>query len=297
MNPILKPISVVLKEARKNKGVSLEEAYKATKVHPNILRSLEDGAVLQLSEVYIKGYIKIYARYLDISDAELGQYLRPAPSSKEKKEKKIVGELFLKTARDKIKNSAGPASVWRFIALVRFHFPLLRQLSLIALIIIGIVFIGRFVSHGRKGTVPTKAQQTQQARKAVTQAKSVKQVTSEKQTKSEKPTKPAQEAAATKENVKQPPAPVVPDTLRLTMFAEADTWVQVKQDGRVVFRGTLKKLSSETWQANEGFELRINDAGAVKLELNGKILSPLGRKGQPLSKVMITKKEGLRVSR
>ena len=41
MNPIIKPISVILKEARKNKGLSFDEIYRATKIHPKILRSLE----------------------------------------------------------------------------------------------------------------------------------------------------------------------------------------------------------------------------------------------------------------
>ncbi|MBL7131483.1 MAG: helix-turn-helix domain-containing protein, partial [Candidatus Omnitrophica bacterium] len=85
MNPIIKPISVILKEARKNKGLSFDEIYRATKIHPKILRSLEEGTTLGLSHVYVRGYIRIYARYLGINQEELDKYFRPVIVQKEKK--------------------------------------------------------------------------------------------------------------------------------------------------------------------------------------------------------------------
>ena len=90
--------------------------------------------------------------------------------------------------------------------------------------------------------------------------------------------------------------PKIGDTLRLTIFAEEDIWMQVKVDGKVVFRRILKKGSSETWQAKDGFDLWLANAGIVKLELNGKILPPIGRRGQLLKSVVITR-EGLTVNK
>src|SRR3989338_4503756 len=84
MAAIIKPISVVLKEARQSKGISLEEVYRITKIHPRILRELEDGATLGLSHIYVKSYIKIYAKFLGIGQHELDKYFHPI-NSKEKK--------------------------------------------------------------------------------------------------------------------------------------------------------------------------------------------------------------------
>ena len=100
MNTIIKPISVVLKEARKNKGISLDEIYKAIKIHPNILRALEEGTTLQLSAVYVKSYIKIYAKYLGISQEELDKYFRPTVV-KEKKEKRIRSDIQFRVKKEK----------------------------------------------------------------------------------------------------------------------------------------------------------------------------------------------------
>jgi len=86
------------------------------------------------------------------------------------------------------------------------------------------------------------------------------------------------------------------DVLRLTIFAEEDTWMQIKQDGSIVFKRILKKGVSETWQAKENFELWLANAGTVKLELNGSILPSIGRRGQLLKSVLITK-DGLTVQK
>jgi hypothetical protein len=42
-----------------------------------------------------------------------------------------------------------------------------------------------------------------------------------------------------------------------------------------------------TWEAKKAFDLWLANAGTVKLELNGKILSPIGRRGQLLKSVII----------
>ncbi|MDD5618435.1 MAG: DUF4115 domain-containing protein, partial [Candidatus Omnitrophica bacterium] len=85
-------------------------------------------------------------------------------------------------------------------------------------------------------------------------------------------------------------------TLRLTIFTEEDNWMQIKVDGKVVFKRILKKGTSETWQAKNGFELWLANAGIVKLELNGKILQSIGRRGQLLKSVVINR-EGLTVNK
>lgn len=284
MSSILKPISVVLKEARTNKGISLEEVYKATKIHPNILRSLEDGTTLQLPDVYIKSYSKIYAKYLGISAADLEQYFRPVSSKEEKKDRRTVSDIFLKTKKEKIKNFASAAYqlppglfLW-----IRLHLKKIFSIILVVFIIVTMVWFtnnSRNKNRNKASAASTREQPSQK----------------QKENPAAKTTAP-KHVAVKKEDAPKVPAPLPPvsDILRLTIFAQNDVWIQVTQDGLVVFKGTLKKLSSETWQAKESFELRSNNASALQLELNGKILAPLGRKGQPLRKVAITK-EGLKV--
>ncbi len=73
-----------LRNARLGKSLSLEDVYRATKIHPPVLEALEqDRAHNFLSFVYIKGFLKTYAQYLGL-DAEklLAEYInsrRPEP--------------------------------------------------------------------------------------------------------------------------------------------------------------------------------------------------------------------------
>ncbi|MBN3038884.1 MAG: helix-turn-helix domain-containing protein [Candidatus Omnitrophica bacterium] len=84
-----------LKNARKQKNVSLEEVYRQTKIHPNVLQALEeDRAHNFLSLIYIKSFLRGYAKYLQLDADKLlqeyseGQNLKPAAVAEVVVEKK-----------------------------------------------------------------------------------------------------------------------------------------------------------------------------------------------------------------
>lgn len=89
------------------------------------------------------------------------------------------------------------------------------------------------------------------------------------------------------------PAPVISKP-RLGIRAKEDCWLEVKVDDKTVFRNILKKGHFEYWEAKEGIEFSLGNAGGVDVEVNGKLLSPLGRRGQVIKNITITK-EGLTV--
>jgi len=61
-----------LNKARLEKNVSLDEVYKQTKIYPRVLEALEqDRAHNFLSFIYIKGFLKTYARYLRLDGEKL----------------------------------------------------------------------------------------------------------------------------------------------------------------------------------------------------------------------------------
>jgi cytoskeletal protein RodZ len=57
-------------------------------------------------------------------------------------------------------------------------------------------------------------------------------------------------------------------------------WLRVYCDKRLVFEGTLKKGSRETWNAQEYFLLRIGNADAIQFTLNGKVLGRMAPPGK-----------------
>ena len=70
-----------LEEARNRKGISLREATESTKIRGDYLSAFESGNFdINLPEVYLRGFVRLYARFLDLDqeavladlDLELG---------------------------------------------------------------------------------------------------------------------------------------------------------------------------------------------------------------------------------
>jgi cytoskeletal protein RodZ len=73
-----------LQEARKKKGVSLEEAAAATRIKVEYLRSLEEGDYPNLPpRAYVKGFLKIYGHYLSLEYPRLLQFYEESFHSSE----------------------------------------------------------------------------------------------------------------------------------------------------------------------------------------------------------------------
>jgi cytoskeletal protein RodZ len=55
-----------LKKIRLEKGLSLEDAQKKTRINLNILKAIEGESASDLSPIYLKGFLKIYAKFLGV---------------------------------------------------------------------------------------------------------------------------------------------------------------------------------------------------------------------------------------
>ena len=90
-------------------------------------------------------------------------------------------------------------------------------------------------------------------------------------------------------------APITPSatasdtgTLQLKVQTDKDTAVTVSADKDVVFDGSMKAGENRAFSASSHFQVSVEDAGAVRLELNGRTLAPLGSSGHP-GKVTLTR--------
>ena len=79
------------------------------------------------------------------------------------------------------------------------------------------------------------------------------------------------------------------DFFKLAIRAKEDCWVQVKCDGKKIYEGILKKGMREDWNAKDKINFSLGNAGGVEIEVNDEILSSLGRKGQVLKNISITR--------
>jgi cytoskeletal protein RodZ len=82
----------------------------------------------------------------------------------------------------------------------------------------------------------------------------------------------------------QSAASVVPPAYKvmLDLLAHEATWVSVSSDGKPVFSGILQANQSKTVSGKESAKMRIGNAAGIDVRLNGKLLGPLGARGQVL---------------
>jgi cytoskeletal protein RodZ len=80
-----------------------------------------------------------------------------------------------------------------------------------------------------------------------------------------------------------------PKFAKLAIRTNENSWLQVRLDGKMIYEGTFKKNMSESWQAKDKIEFSVGNAGAIEAEINGQILTPLGKKGEVIKNIVITR--------
>ena len=262
-----------LKKIRLEKGITLEEAHKKTKIHLNILKAIEGDAVTGLNPIYLKSFIKIYCKYLGV---EPDIYI---PGSKEKQPVSSAplaksGPSGNEAKKPKPALSQGPQKAP--MSIPKVNLKVIAYAAAAILFLFGLFSLGRFISSGlRSRPAPLK-----KAPLAAVPVKEKKAIAP--------PKVPVSAGIADK-----PLKSAIASEIRLSIFAREKCWIELKVDGKMVFRGRLEKGRSEAWKAKEKMELTLGDAGAVELQVNDQRFRNLGRKGQPRKNIIITK-EGLR---
>ena len=84
-----------LEEARNRKGISIREAHESTRIRSEYLAAFEqDNFDLKLPPVYLKGFVKVYARFLGLDpEAILAELDVKQPSSAQASRKASIGTL------------------------------------------------------------------------------------------------------------------------------------------------------------------------------------------------------------
>ncbi|MDF1613604.1 helix-turn-helix domain-containing protein [Desulfurivibrio dismutans] len=280
------PLGEKLRRARTEKGVSLEEAAEATRIHTSTLRALEENDQTALpASTFTRGFVRIYANYLGLDqETALRQHIKElglpdaATTEKININEILAGESMAEPLR---------AFTGSRLALV-----------LVALVLVLAVYWG-YTSYLRPMAPPASFppdnvfQQTQpEAPPPAATATAPEPL----------PAPPAPKAfpelqaeftpdPAATDDQPAPEAASAPslDSLEAlnneashileARFTE-DTWVRIQIDHGPSRQLFFQPGDNRTWRAAEQVELRIGNAGGVELSYNGEPLPPLGRSGQ-----------------
>jgi cytoskeletal protein RodZ len=274
-----KNVGLILKEARMAKSLSLEQASKDTKVHLNILKKIEADEIGSLGLVYAKSFLRIYAEYLGLNKEDIVRRFEgpsAGASSRPVLPQASAAAPIVKFVPEKPHAKDRPDVSSAFAdGIKKIDF---RRVLLGIVVLFVVVAMVKFVRH--------RGSTTRVVKKANEVGVKVKKTPAKKQNVS-LPSAGAQEPKSAP--LLKPVVSKEGEKVVLTVKAKTKNWLQVKVDGKVVFQSIMARGRAEMWQAKEKIELWLGDAGAVQLELNGRLLEKIGRPGQTLKHVVVTK--------
>jgi cytoskeletal protein RodZ len=262
----------LLKEARQNKGVSLEKVEEEIKIRTKYLQALEEGDFSVMPpEVYIKGFLRNYAIYLGLDPEEARALYKGEFVAKGRKPKFIgrVGQIAVE--------ETGPHAFPMDMSLTESRllaFPFL----VIAMAVLAFLLLGLWAF---RQYFPLPAETEPEIRATVTVVQPGPTFT---------PTSVVTQATPTLVGT---PTPKVYTGVEVELVMLERAWLQVHVDGTKVFEGVFDEGNKITWNGKERVAVRCNNAGGVEVTLNGQKLGPLGKRGQVVDREWTTQEMGM----
>jgi cytoskeleton protein RodZ len=256
-------IGLVLERARKDRGLSLEEAERATKIRKRYLIGLENDDYTVLPDaVYARGFLKTYANFLGLDGDGLSQELRTR--KKPRRERRLSYAAPSSDFDRPIISPGGvPGAEKRQVVSKSAVVTFVIAALVIAALVGALYFVGLNVR-------PSAAEDAPQTEKM---AASTERVDGEA---GEEP-----DRSNTGDNSGDEPSGA------LTVGVEVEggpAWIRVRADSETVFEEVAPAGFSRTFEASRVVGIRAGDAGAVHVKVNGQDVGALGEPGQVLER-------------
>lgn len=315
--PIKDNQTCLLKETRQQKGITLEMVHEATKVPLDALKSIEQGySIHKLQSFYYRGFIKIYAKYLELDETqvlqEYGMLESVAPRTSPVSVKEVKSRSTPASSKVIAKEPSKPV-ISREMLNKRLAM-LVRIAAAVLCVFFVLKWVVNFATKNRKNSQraevskpvmpkPMVKPQSKSSAKNKIKEEVLKDTSKESDTATAALITSDQVPASDikKENAKNnvssnEKSDKKSKMIELTVRATKSGWLQVKLDGQIVFQSALKKGDSETWKAEKEIELSGRNINLLEFELNGKMLGALGASDRGAKKVVFTK-DGLSVKK
>lgn len=297
-----------IKGERERKGITIEEISRATNITPNVLEALESDRIEDLPAlVFVKGFIRNYARYLGLDPNEtIESYVNFLSENRGFASKVSViqeGDTEVKIGFDQNKILIRERS---------FNRKRLISAILLILLILLVIFLGyRFFSARKKSNFHNGFPH-------IKYPNSFKKTSTPSQQGSPEHTKPEDEGIVFKNkkringetgtdsriNEKKnatEPVPIIKDSTTNIKYNEKEkdrkkeavspkkeliittletTWIDIMIDDFPSYDLTIEPGRTILLEAEKGFFLTIGNAGGVEIIYNGKDLGAIGKSGE-----------------
>ncbi|HLJ58739.1 MAG TPA: RodZ domain-containing protein [bacterium] len=279
-----------LRNAREARGLSLDDVEAATRIRRRYLEALEEEAFDRLpGPAYVRGFLNAYASHLGLPPEEIASmYPMPLGARVAVRASPVDVRITPVTPRSRARRFVIGASL-----------VLLCGAAVIAYILYGQLrqFTGtpEPTSQGSASTtspsaapstVPGASQGPAAAGTSSTGTPSARSVTAPPATAATPPSGPGGATGTSPAPGASQPGSAVPlqaimSAAPVTVAAVATdrSWVRAVADGVTVFEGFLSAGDQQVWQAKRQLTLRIGNASALTLTVNGRSVGRLGNPG------------------
>lgn len=256
-------VGQMLRRERTLRGVTLEEIAASTRISLNFLKAMEADRFEELpSEIFLRGFVRNVADYLGLDANQVLDHLREQQNRLATRT--LVGVRASEVEQAMLRTAAGDAAP---VSLARLAVP-----ALIALAVLAAVGAGLYFGRRTRRIPPVSA-----------------------------PAGPTP-AAAPAPAPEAPAAPVSSEPVTLEITVGADdrrAFVRLTVDDELKFQGELKRETvaptavtggaagprrDQITERGRKFELYTSSAGALQIRVDGKLLPPLGRRGETLTR-------------
>ena len=287
-----RPLGEWLRQRREELDISLEQAEADTRIRLRYLEALESEAYDALPDPAVgRGFLRNYAAYLELDPQEATDRFAEKVAPPEPESLGVEGPTPFTTGPFRPVNlheMPSRRSRWGWLIAL----AVILVAAIVALVWWGYPHISEWVARQDWGRPAATATPTMQATKtslatatrtpAVTAA--VTRATTATPAEGTSTPRATQTPPRTPSPTPSPSPPVYTGIFLELMFTDT-SWIQVTVDGVRQFQGELETDTYRSWYGEERIELRIGNAGAVQVTVNGQFLGMLGEPGEVIDRV------------
>lgn len=284
-------IGQTLKDARSDKGLTLDDLQQNTKIQKRYLIAIEEDNFDALpGDFYVRAFVKQYAEAVDLDSKELLRQL--AEQTGQVKEETPVEEVTSRTKKREIKESKeGPSKLDTLYT----YLPTIIIVAAVLLIVGSIYFVtvnnkksdAQIDSSSSKVAVSSdvssssKKKATSSEKKASTKSSSSTKNSSSSATSQKKAKQTTKKTSKTKQKITNTQSSGSTFTYELTgaktkqtikLSADAAAWMAVSYNGSQQWQGTLSSGGSHTVTVPAGTEtitFNLGNSKATSITING----------------------------
>lgn len=287
-----RPLGEWLRQRREELNISLEQAEADTRIRLSSLEALESENFGALPDPVVgRGFVRNYAAYLDLDAKEASDRFSQLVAPPEPESLSVEGptpfsrEPFRPMQLHEMGRSG---SRWRWlIALVVI---LVVALSLLAWWQYPRLsdWVAQLQVSAPSDTATPTSEATRTDLATATHTPDVVPRETARETAASTGATPTLELTVTPSLTPSPsasPSPPVYMGIFLELVFTDTSWIQVTVDGVREFQGELDTGTYRSWYGEERIELRVGNAGAVLITMNGQSLGTLGAPGEVVDRV------------